>query len=211
MVVPSRTLASYIAAVGEGTPAPGGGSVAAVSAALAAALGSMVAGLTVNRAPDSEIAAELRETIARLAELREQMLTAATADEAAYGAYRAASSLPRQTAEEKVRRRAALQEALIGATDVPLAVARGALEIAQILVEVARIGSPHLAADIALGAMLAETALRGSLLNIRSNAATLDDREVAGRVLDEAGRLEREGLAAVEAALHASEPTSDGR
>lgn len=204
----ARTLAEYIAAVAAGTPAPGGGSVAGVSAALAAALGSMVADLTANRERDAAIAAKLRAAIDQLTGLRERMMTAAAADEAAYGAYRAASSLPRQTDDEKARRREAMQDALIAATEAPLEVARGAVAIAKLLGAVARIGNPRLAADIALGAMLAETALRGSLLNIRSNAAMLDDRALATRVLDEAGRLEREGREAVAAARRASESAS---
>jgi formiminotetrahydrofolate cyclodeaminase len=169
----------------------------------------MVAGLTANREEDHARVVELQATTDHLNGLRERMLAAALADEAAYGAYRAASSLPRQTAREKADRRAAVQHALAEATEVPLEVARGAVTIAVALGDLARIGNPRLAADIALGTMLAETALRGSLLNIRSNAATLADQSLATRVLSEAARLEREGHEAVEAALHAADSATN--
>ena len=72
-----------------------------------------------------------------------------------------------------------MQRALIAATDVPLAVARSAYEVAEILQSVARDGNPHVRSDAALGALLAEAALRGALLNVRGNAAMLEDRELA--------------------------------
>ena len=64
-----------------------------------------------------------------------------------------------------------MQRALIAATDVPLGVARSAREVAEILQSVAREGNPHVRSDAALGALLAEAALRGALLNVRGNAA----------------------------------------
>jgi formiminotetrahydrofolate cyclodeaminase len=91
-----------------------------------------------------------------------------------------------------------MQQALIAATDVPLAAARSAHEVAEILQSVAREGTPYVRSDAALGALLAEAALRGSLLNVRGNAAMLVDRELAMTYLADADLLEKAGREAAQ-------------
>ena len=195
-----RGLDAYVEEVAAGTPAPGGGSVAAVVGALAAALGEMVANLTLGRKKYADAEASLRPARDRLTALRSSLLDAAAADEAAYQSYRDAASLPHTSDSEKTARKDAMQRALIAATDVPLAAARSAHEIAEILQPVAREGNPHVRSDAALGALLAETALRGALLNVRGNAAMLEDRELAATYLTDADLLEKGGREAAQRA-----------
>ena len=194
-------LATYLEEVAAGTPTPGGGSVAAVVGALAAALGEMVANLTLGRAKYAGAEPSLGPGRIRLTALRADLLAAAAADEAAYQSYRDAASLPRSSESEKSERTAALQRALVTATDVPLEVARSLLEVATILQSAARDGNPHLRSDTALGALLAEAALRGALLNVRGNAALLQDRELALTYLADADRLEEAGREAARSAF----------
>jgi formiminotetrahydrofolate cyclodeaminase len=195
-----RRLAAYLNEVAAGTPAPGGGSVTAVIGALAAALGEMVANLTLGREKFAAAEASLRPARDRLTALRSSLLDAAAADEAAYQSYRDAASLPRSSDDEKTARTDAMQRALIAATEVPRAAARSAHEVAEILQSVAREGNPHVRSDAALGALLAETALRGALLNVRGNAALLMDRELAATYLTEADLLEKAGRDAAQRA-----------
>jgi formiminotetrahydrofolate cyclodeaminase len=195
-----RRLAAYLDEIAAGTPAPGGGSVAAVVGALAAALGEMVANLTLGREKYAAAEASLRPARDRLTALRSNLLDAAAADEAAYQSYREAASLPRTSDGEKTARTAAMQRALNAATEVPRAVARSAGEVAEILQSVAREGNPHVRSDTALGALLAEAALRGALLNVRGNAALLMDRELAASYLTEAEHLEQTGRKAAQRA-----------
>jgi formiminotetrahydrofolate cyclodeaminase len=202
-------LAAYLDKVAAGTPAPGGGSVAAVVAALAAALGEMVANLTLGRAMYAEAEAALRPARERLTALRAAFLESAAADEAAYQAYQDAASLPRTHGGEKAERTAAMQRALITATDVPLGVARSAYEIAEILQSVARDGNPHVRSDAALGALLAEAALRGALLNVRGNAGMIKDRELALTYVTEADRLDEAGREAAQRAYRAAMGVAD--
>jgi formiminotetrahydrofolate cyclodeaminase len=196
-----RTLRVYIDEVAAGTPTPGGGSVAAVVGALAAALGEMVANLTLGR--EQYVSAEegLRPARERLTALRMALVEAAGVDEAAYAAYRRAAALPRRSADEKSARMAAMQEALLAATEAPLGVARAGAEIAAVLETVATSGNPHVRSDTALGALLAEAALRGALLNVRGNAALLRDDARARVYQDEADRLEKMGREAAERAF----------
>jgi formiminotetrahydrofolate cyclodeaminase len=195
-----RDLSAYLDDVAAGTPVPGGGSVTAVVGALAAALGEMVANLTLGREKYVDAQALLRPARDRLTALRASLLDAAVADEAAYQSYRAAASLPRTSDGEKTERTDAMQRALIAATDVPLAAARSARDVAEILQSVAREGNPHVRSDAALGALLAEAALRGALLNVRGNAAMLQDRDLAATYLRDADLLENSGREAAQRA-----------
>jgi methenyltetrahydrofolate cyclohydrolase len=192
--------AAYLDEVAAGTPAPGGGSAAAVVGALAAALGEMVANLTLGRAKYAEAEASLRPARDRLTALRTSLLESAAADEVAYQTYQDAASLPHTSDGEKVERAVAMQRALTVATDVPLGVARSVYEVAEILQFVARLGNPHVRSDAALGALLAEAALRGALLNVRGNAAMLEDRELALPYLTDADLLEQAGREAAQRA-----------
>ncbi len=197
-----RRLAPYLDEIAAGTPTPGGGSVAAVVGALAAALGEMVANLTLGRETYAGAEASLRPARELLTALRAALLDAAAADEAAYQSYRDATSLPRTSDDEKTARAEAMQRALIAATLVPLAVARSAREVAETLASVAREGNPHVHSDAALAALLAEAALRGALLNVRGNAAMLSDRELAETYLTDADLLEEAGRGAAQRAYH---------
>jgi glutamate formiminotransferase/formiminotetrahydrofolate cyclodeaminase len=218
-----RGLAEYVAAVAAGTATPGGGSVAAVVGALAAALGEMVARLSLHPLTPSPIAigegdrgSDPNSIIGahdRLAFLRGILLEAAAADEAAYAGYRQAAALPRADATERATRSAAMQAALIVATEEPLGVARAAAEVAGLLEVVAAEGNPHLRTDAALGALLAEAALRGALLNVRGNAALLRDAARATAFLTEAETIETAGVAAARRAfwIAAGEAAAAGR
>ena len=195
-----RGLPAFVDEVAAGTAAPGGGSVTAVVGALAAALGEMVINLTLGREKYADAERSLRSARDRLTALRMSLLDAAAADEAAYQSYRDAASLPHTSDSEKTVRKDAMHLALITATDVPLAAARSAREIAEILQSVAREGNPHVRSDAALGALLAEAALRGALLNVRGNAAMLEDRELAVTYLTDADLLEEAGCEAAQRA-----------
>lgn len=204
-----RTLDDYLDEVAAGTPAPGGGSVAAIVGALAAALGEMVTNLTLGHEGLASAEAELRPARERLAALRQTLYAAAAADEAAYASYRAAAALPRRSDAEKAARRLARQHALLEATEVPLRVARSATAVAGVMETVARAGNPHLRSDAALGALLAEAALRGALLNVSGNAAMLADKDRAGAFRAEAEQLAREGRAAAERAYRLATRADD--
>ncbi len=205
-----RGLAAYLEAVAAGTPAPGGGSAAAVVGALAAALGEMVTNLTLGREKYADAEATLRPARDRLTALRASLQEAAAADEAAYQSYRDAASLPRTSDGGKTTRTDAMQRALIVATDVPLGIARSAREVAEILAIVVREGNPHVRSDAALGALLAEAALRGALLNVRGNAAMLEDRELAATYLTDAELLEEAGREAAQRAYRTATDAAEG-
>lgn len=188
---PFPGVAAYAAAVAARTPAPGGGGVVGVAAALAAALGAMVCRFTIPVTADGSEPSTLDAVLDELDRLRAEMLDLANADAAAYGSYQAAAGLPKRTDQERERRRAAMQAALIQSTEVPLAVARGSGRIRTLLQQVAEAGNPYLRSDATIGALLSEAAVRGSLINVRGNVALLNDQTIAERYRNEADGLER--------------------
>ena len=199
-----RSLHAYIAAVASSAPTPGGGSVVAVAAALGAALGEMVITLTRGNSAPAEDQTVLANARDRLTTLRGRLLAAAPADEAAYRGYLAAVALPRGTDDERAIRRAAIQRALAVAADEPLDVATACVELSDTLVSVATFGNKHALADAEIGALLAETALRGALINVRGNAAMLRDTAAADDYRHRADALETAGRAATARVLTAA-------
>jgi formiminotetrahydrofolate cyclodeaminase len=200
----SLTLDDYLEAVASADPTPGGGSVVAIVAALGAALGAMVCNLTIGRPASSPAESDLRATLDRLTLLRHELRRAAADDESAYRRYRTASALPKGTTAERDTRMAAVQAALIDAADVPLTVATACLALLEALEPVARLGNLHALSDAETGALLADVALRGALLNVRGNARLLRDPLVSERYLQRATDLETSSRIALDHVLSAA-------
>jgi formiminotetrahydrofolate cyclodeaminase len=197
-------LVAYVEAVASGAPIPGGGSVGAVVAALAAALGEMVVNLTVGRPAQAAADDELRALQDRLREARRRFLALAVEDEHAYGSYRAAAALPKAAAEEQAARADAMQAALIRSADVPARVAVGCVDLFPVLVRVVRTGNKHVLSDAHIAAILAEAAVRAAAVNVRVNAALIRDASRADALrweVDQAEAAGAAGLANVAAAV----------
>ncbi|MGI8475899.1 MAG: cyclodeaminase/cyclohydrolase family protein [Thermomicrobiales bacterium] len=190
MPTKSRTIESYAASVAAPTATPGGGSVAAIAAALAAGLSEMVCGLTLAGAPSDPAYATLIAARNVAAKSRTALLDLAQADETAYGNYRRASAMPKTTPAQKAERTVAMQAALTIAADVPLQCATTILAFLGSLDGVAEFGTRHALSDIATACMISESALKSALLNVRVNAKLLKDVDAASALLLEADRLE---------------------
>ena len=188
-----RTLAAYTASVASSAPAPGGGSVAAVTGALACALGQMVCAITLKGRVEERQRASLESLNAELEVIRGRFFALADDDEAAFTTYRAAASLPKSTDDEKRIRRDALEQALVHAAEVPLATAECCLGVLERLIAVTEIGTKHALSDVFTGALLAEASLRGALTNVEVNAALMKDAETAQACRERAASLEANG------------------
>lgn len=189
----NRTVAAYAAELAAATPTPGGGSAAATVASLAAALAEMVVRFTVGRPAFTQGEPELAGSRERMGDLRTRFLDLAAADEAAYGAYRAALALPKDDAAAKLRRRAALDAALRRAADVPLQVAEGCEELLSELRPILRRGNPHVLSDGVAAALFAEAALRAAVTNVRVNARLMRAPETAAAYRRRAEEIETRG------------------
>lgn len=201
-------LDEFVASVAAATPTPGGGSVAAHTGALAAALAQMVAALTVGRKKYADVEDDLREVARRGAELGQRLNELVALDAQSYAAVSSAYKLPKDTPEQKTQRDAAITAALIGASEVPLETARAAAGVAALAEVAASKGNVNAVSDAGVAALLAEAACRGAAYNVRINVAGLSD-PVAGRALAEAaaefvreaGESARKAIAEVEKKL----------
>jgi len=186
-----RALAEqFVAAVAAPTPTPGGGSVSALAAALAAALGEMVSGLTLKRKSYAAHHHTLKQALDRLSQLRNRLLENIDRDAQSYEAVLAALKLPKSTESEQAARARAVQEASKAAALVPLETAELVVEAAQILETLRSVTLPQAASDLAVALYLAEGARRGALDNVRANLPSLQDRAGVARILERIQALE---------------------
>src|SRR5215471_788579 len=124
MLLTDKSVRDLLTAFSSTDPTPGGGSAAALSSAIGASLLMMVAGLPKTRSGSDDDRALLKDAGNVLAGLRDRLTEAVDADTAAYDRVVAAYKMPKAAPDEQSARKAAIQEALRGATDVPLGVVR---------------------------------------------------------------------------------------
>jgi glutamate formiminotransferase/formiminotetrahydrofolate cyclodeaminase len=190
----------FIDSVANPTPAPGGGSVAALAGALGAALGQMVAGISLKKKslaahaqPLADLAEQLRRTSRSLAEGIDR-------DAASFESVLAAHRLPRGTAEEQDGRNLAIQQALQGAVNAPLEIARNAAEVFEMLGQLEPLAGPSMLSDVRVGRMMAATAVRGALENVAINLGSITDADFSSRARSEAlslaSRIDESSVAA---------------
>jgi glutamate formiminotransferase/formiminotetrahydrofolate cyclodeaminase len=187
-----ESVSSFVASVASSNPTPGGGSVVAHVGALAAALGQMVAGLTVGRKKYVAVDAEMRKLGIRASSLGSRLAQLVAADARAYGAVSEAYKMPRDPAEAATARAKAIERALIGAAEVPLETARLCGEVTEIAAAVAARGNTNAVSDAGVAALLADAACRGAAYNVRINVAALPDRSVGASLATEAQRIASE-------------------
>lgn len=195
------SVTAFLDALASAAPAPGGGAACALTGALSAALVSMVANLTLNKATADT--PPLQATLTQANDLRERLVTLVAADADAYAQVVAAYRLPRTTAEEKAARRATIQAALQQATRVPLDIAAGCAEALALAEPAARWGSRSAVTDAGAAAYLAEAAARAALLNVEINLASIHDPTFGTWAQERATAITTTLPAAREAALAA--------
>lgn len=189
MKTAESSLLDYCGAVASSDPTPGGGSVAAVTGALAASLGAMAARFSQGR-HEAELDAEIEAALLLLEGEIPHFLELAEEDARAYESFRAALAEPKATPEQKELRKLAIQRAAVGAMEVPLRVARRARELLRSAGRLLEIGNPHLASDVGVLALLSAAAVQSALLNVRVNLPYLGDPSRAVAVREEVKGLE---------------------
>lgn len=199
------TCKGFAAETASESPAPGGGSISAYMGALGAALGTMVANLSSHKAGWDDRWEEFSDWADRGQALLAELLHLVDEDTEAFNRIMAVFAMPKSTDEEKAARSAALQEATLYATEVPLRTMKAAVRVFPLVRAMAGTGNPNSVSDAGVGALAARSAVLGACLNVKINAAGLKDRERAGALVAEAEsiaadavRLETEVLAIVE-------------
>jgi formiminotetrahydrofolate cyclodeaminase len=148
----------------------------------------MVTGLPKSRTGSDEDRAALANAASALADIREDLTVAIDADTAAYDRVVAAHKLPKASGDEQSARKAAIQQALRGATEVPLGVMRLSTAALDLAVAIAAHGHRAAASDVGVAVALLRAGLRGARLNVEINLGSISDVDYTGRVAAEAAR-----------------------
>lgn len=199
-------VGDFLAQLASDAPAPGGGAVAALAGAQAAALVAMVARLTLGKKPEE--AADLAATLARAEELSRGLTEMVDRDTGAFLEVMSAYRLPK----DDPGRPEAIRESLRRAAEVPLEVARRAAEVAGLAEQVIERGIASARTDAAVAALMARTAVEGAALNVLINLGSLKDPgyvEAAAREVDtllQRGRAVSGAVEGVFAALRGKLP-----
>jgi glutamate formiminotransferase/formiminotetrahydrofolate cyclodeaminase len=193
--------AAFLDRLAAGTATPGGGAAAAYAGAMAAGLVAMVARVTLGKKKYAEVEAQMQSVVESADKLRADLTQAVADDSAAFDAVMEAFKLPKQTPEQQQARGEAVEQAYIHAAEVPLRVARDTVATLGLAAIAAERGNLNALSDAGSAAYLAKAALAGAALNVRANAAALQDRATAGSWLKELHGLEaraNDALAAID-------------
>lgn len=190
----NKNIIDFVATTASNEPVPGGGSIAALSGALAAALAEMVANLTIGKKKYVEVQEEMKKIASTLETSRNELVDFIDKDAASFDEVMKAFKLPKETDEEKAKRKEAIQEGTKYAAEVPLQVARASFEIMAFSKIVVEKGNKNAVTDGAVSAMLARTAVLSALMNVKINLTSISDEKFVEKMTKEVNELEQKAI-----------------
>jgi glutamate formiminotransferase/formiminotetrahydrofolate cyclodeaminase len=165
------------------SPAPGGGSVAALMGALGASLGGMVANLSAGKRGWDDKLGYFSDWAVKAQQLKDELLALVDEDTAAFNKVMDAFALPKDSANEKKARSAAIEQATKYAAEIPLKVMEAASKSYEILSEMAEKGNPASISDVGVGILAVRACIGGAALNVRINLGQLKDEKFRSALL----------------------------
>lgn len=180
---------AFIDELASAAPTPGGGGASAYGGALASALASMVGNLTVGKKKYADVEAEVYVILEKLADVRLALLELVDEDARAFGPLAAAYKMPKGTPEEQAEKDAAIQAALVGATDVPLAIMEASAQVIELCDFLAHHGSRLALSDVGVAVAFGKAAVLGASMNVYINASSMDDEALAQGYRERADKL----------------------
>lgn len=184
------TVKDFIYETASDSPAPGGGSIAALSAASAAALIEMVANLTIGKKGYEEVQEEIEEVKKVAASYKEKFVNYIDEDSDSFNKIMAAFKMPKDTDEEKAERSKVIQLSYKEAAIVPLNVAKDAFDLLPWAEKAVLKGNQNAVTDGAVAAMSARTAVLSALYNVKINLGSIKDMDFVNKVKKEVEELE---------------------
>jgi formiminotetrahydrofolate cyclodeaminase len=192
MALGDLTIKEFLVKTASGAAVPGGGSIAALSAAIAASLSEMVANLTLGKTGFEAVQEEIQAVAGTATRYRDRLVKAMDRDSIAFSSVLAAFKLPKHTEGEQKNRKQDIQEALKIAASVPLDVAKDALAIMELAGTVLEKGNKNAVTDGAVAVMMARTAARSALYNVKINLATITDEHFVNQIKGQVSAIETE-------------------
>ncbi len=199
MAIEQNQIGEWIDRLASKAPVPGGGGASAVSGALAAALGQMVANLTVGKKRYADVEEDMVADIAELSRLQAEMLALVERDAEVFAPLAQAYGMPKETPEQIEDRERVMEERLLDASLVPLAIMEKAIEILEIIDDLEIKGSRMAVSDAGVAAQLARAAVGGAVMNVYINTKSMKNREKAEELNEKAARLTGKGFAQADA------------
>ncbi len=187
-------VSDFIDEVSRESPAPGGGSIAALAGSLGASLTSMVSNLTANKRGSEAVDAILNEAAEKAQEIKFKLAAAIDADTNAFNAYMEARRLPSKTQEEKKKKFEAEQKGLKQAVMVPLNTAKQSLEALKVAQVVVQYGNPNSITDVGVGALMAYNGVKGGIFNVLINLGQIKDSDFVDEMRQTCEKLEKEAI-----------------
>jgi len=165
----------FLDELSSAAPAPGGGSIAALSGALGAALISMVSNLTIGKEKYADVQDEIKVLLGESESLRRELIELLEADVRVYTELSETMKMPRDTEEQNAARAQAMDRALKAATNVPMQVAEACVAVMDLCRPAAEKGNINAVSDVGVAVLIAEAGLRSAALNVLINLAWIKD------------------------------------
>ena len=184
-----KSVSKFLDELASNSPAPGGGSVAALAGSLGAALTSMVSNLTIGKKKYVEVDGEMKSVLKRSEELRRMFTSLIDRDTEAFNKVMEAFGLPKDTEDQKALRSAAIQGATKEAALVPLSVMQHVIDALALAKVVAEKGNANSVSDSGVSALMLHAAAEGAALNVQINLGSITDTEFVGWRTEEVASL----------------------
>lgn len=185
------TCSAFADETASESPAPGGGSISAYMGALGVSLGTMVANLSSHKPGWDDRWEEFSDWAEKGQVLKDELIRLVDEDTNAFNRIMDAFGLPKGNEQEKSARTEAIQQATRYAIEIPFRVMKKSFETMEILKAMAETGNPNSVSDAGVGALAARSAVMGAFLNVKINAAGLNDKAYVASVLAEGSDIER--------------------
>ena len=200
MELHSVSVLKFIQDLGSSAPAPGGGSVAAMNGATAAALLEMVANLTLGNAKYEAVHEEMRGIQETMCAVKEEFVHYINKDSAAFMELMDSFKLPKDTEEEKTHRKEEIQRTTKQAALVPFAIGKLAYSLLSVAETVILRGNANAITDGMIAVINARAAIKSAFLNVKINLGSIQDAEFVKDLADAMDEMES-GLDAEEQRL----------
>ena len=193
MMMLEMKTTEFLEELSSKAPVPGGGGASAAVGAFGAALGMMVANLTVGKKKYAAVEEEILAAREELERLRDRLVTLTDRDAQAFEPLSRAYGLPKNTEEEKAAREKIMESALYEASVVPMEIMETVLSSMDLLETLGEKGSRLALSDVGVGILFAQAALEGASLNVFINTRLMKDRSQAEELNARADRMIAEG------------------
>ncbi|NLJ72525.1 MAG: cyclodeaminase/cyclohydrolase family protein [Syntrophomonadaceae bacterium] len=170
-----KSITDYMNDLASSLPAPGGGSVAALTGALGASLLAMVCHLTIGKEEFADIEANLQVALQKSDELRDRLTRLVDEDAQAFSSVIKAFKMPKDTAEEKAARTNAIQTGYKKAADIPYTIATTSLEVLVLAKNLIPLSNPNVITDVGVAALNAQASVESAIMNVNINLPSIKD------------------------------------